>query len=486
MPALKVERVSKAFGGLLALAEVDLEVAPGERRAVIGPNGAGKSTLFKIIAGELQPTRGRVYLQGRPVSGLPQERVARMGLARTFQKSTAFGELTVWENVALAWKAARGQERDFLNPLVPEEEVRAVLERVALLPRAEEKAGNLSHGEKRQLEIAMALVQKPQVLLLDEPLAGLSGAERERMGRLIRELDRNTTVLLVEHDLDYALAFADRVAVLHYGQIVAEGTPEAIRENPVVQEIYVGKPEEAPRGNLDSSASRPKVLEAVGISAGYGSMQVLHQVSLEVNQGEVVALLGRNGMGKTTLMSTLMGLLPLQKGEVRLEGRPLGPLPPYARAELGLALVPQGRRMFEGLTVEEELRMAAWGRKGTWTMERVLDVFPRLGERLKTPSRALSGGEQQMVAIARALLRNPRIVLMDEPTEGLSPLMVRQVAEVVRALKAEGETVLLAEQNVKMALSVADRVYILEHGEIVWEGQPQEATGAILHRYLGL
>jgi ABC-type branched-subunit amino acid transport system ATPase component len=306
------------------------------------------------------------------------------------------------------------------------------------------------------------------------------------MGRLIRELDRNTTVLLVEHDLDYALAFADRVAVLHYGQIVAEGTPEAIRENPVVQEIYVGKPEEAPRGNLDSSASRPKVLEAVGISAGYGSMRVLHQVSLEVNQGEVVALLGRNGMGKTTLMSTLMGLLPLQKGEVRLEGRPLGPLPPYARAELGLALVPQGRRMFEGLTVEEELRMAAWGRKGTWTMERVLDVFPRLGERLKTPSRALSGGEQQMVAIARALLRNPRIVLMDEPTEGLSPLMVRQVAEVVRALKAEGETVLLAEQNVKMALSVADRVYILEHGEIVWEGQPQEATGAILHRYLGL
>jgi ABC-type branched-subunit amino acid transport system ATPase component len=142
--------------------------------------------------------------------------------------------------------------------------------------------------------------------------------------------------------------------------------------------------------------------------------------------------------------------------------------------------------MFEGLTLEEELRMAAWGRKGTWTMERVLDVFPRLGERLKTPSRALSGGEQQMVAIARALLRNPRIVLMDEPTEGLSPLMVRQVAEVVRALKAEGETVLLAEQNVKMALSVADRVYILEHGEIVWEGQPQEATGAILHRYLGL
>lgn len=486
MPALKVERVSKAFGGLLALAGVDLEVAPGERRAVIGPNGAGKSTLFKIIAGELRPTQGRVYLQGRAVSGLPQERVARLGLARTFQKSTAFGELTVWENVALAWKAARGQERDFLNPLVPEEEVQAALDRVGLLSRAEEKADNLSHGEKRQLEIAMALVQKPQVLLLDEPLAGLSGAERERMGRLIQELDRDTTVLLVEHDLEYALAFADRVTVLHYGQVVAEGTPEAIQENPVVQEIYVGKPGEAPRGNRAPSTSRARVLEALGVSAGYGGMRVLHRVSLEVGQGEVVALLGRNGMGKTTLLSTLMGFLPLQEGEVRLEGQPLGPLPPYARAELGLAWVPQGRRMFEGLTVEEELRMAAWGRKGSWTVEGVLEVFPRLGERRKTPSRALSGGEQQMVAIARALLRNPRIVLMDEPTEGLSPLMVRQVAQVVEALKAEGETVLLAEQNVQMALSVADRVYILEHGEIVWEGRPEEATDAVLHRYLGI
>nr|WP_252829627.1 ATP-binding cassette domain-containing protein [Thermus scotoductus] len=124
-------------------------------------------------------------------------------------------------------------------------------------------------------------------------------------------------------------------------------------------------------------------------------MRVLHRVSLEVGQGEVVALLGRNGMGKTTLLSALMGLLPLQEGEVRLEGQPLGPLPPYARAELGLAWVPQGRRMFEGLTVEEELRMAAWGRKGAWTVERVLEVFPRLGERRKTPSRALSGASNR-------------------------------------------------------------------------------------------
>ncbi|WP_018466299.1 ATP-binding cassette domain-containing protein [Calidithermus timidus] len=482
--ALRVEGVERAFGGLLALAGVSLEVAPGERRAVIGPNGAGKSTLFKVVAGELRPTRGRVYLRGREVTGVPQERVARLGLGRTFQRSNAFPELLVWENVALAHQAAGGRSGHFAAPLRLESEVEAALEQVGLSERAGVEVGRLSHGEKRQLEIAMALVQNPQVLLLDEPLAGLSGAERERIGELILGLEPRMTVLLVEHDLDYALRFAQRVTVLHYGEVVAEGEPEAIRQDPKVQEIYVGQGWGADRAV--QSAPGLEVLRCEGLAAGYGPMRVLEGVGLRVGQGEVVALLGRNGMGKTTLLSTLMGLLPLQAGEVYFQGQALGRLPTHRRAELGLALVPQGRRMFEGLLVEEELRMAAWAQQGRWTLERVLEVFPRLAERRKSPSRALSGGEQQMVAIARALLRNPKLVLMDEPTEGLSPLMVRQVAEVIRALKAEGETVLLAEQNVQMALAVADRVYILEHGEIVWEGRPQEASGVVLHRYLGV
>jgi len=482
--ALKVEGVSKAFGGLLALAGVSLEVAPGERRAIIGPNGAGKSTLFKVIAGELRPSQGRVILQGREVSGMSQERVALLGLGRTFQRSNAFPELLVWGNVALARWAALGQSASLSRCLVPEPEVRRVLEQVGLTERLHVAASQLSHGEKRQLEIAMALVQKPAVLLLDEPLAGLSGAERERIGELILALDSQMTVLLVEHDLEYALRFAQRVTVLHQGQVIAEGEPEEIRRNPQVQAVYVGAswtletPAVATRG--------AELLRSEGVGAGYGAMQVLSGVRLEVAQGEVVALLGRNGMGKTTLLSALMGLLPLWEGEVFFQGQAIGHLPSHCRAALGLALVPQGRRMFDGLSAEEELRMAAWGQSGRWTVERVLEVFPRLAERRQSSSRALSGGEQQMLAIARALLRNPRLVLMDEPTEGLSPLMVRQVAEIIRTLKAEGETVLLAEQNVQMALSVADRVYILEHGRVVWEGRPQEASQAVLHRYLGV
>lgn len=484
MEALRVEQVSRAFGGLLALSGVNLRVTSGERRAVIGPNGAGKSTLFKVVAGELRPTRGRVYLQGQEVGGMPQERVARLGLSRTLQRSNAFPELLVWENVALAQWAAQGKSASITESLTPTSEVQAVLGEVGLAERADAVARQLSHGEKRQLEIAMALVQSPNLLLLDEPLAGLSGAERERIGKLILSLDPQMTVLLVEHDLEYALRFAQRVTVLHYGEVIAEGDPEEVRQNPRVQEIYVGagwalqNPSGAPKGQ--------EVLRSEGLAAGYGSMRVLSEVGLEVSQGEVVALLGRNGMGKTTLLLTLMGLLPLQAGEVFFLGQRVGRLPVHRRAELGLALVPQGRRMFDGLSVEEELHMAAWGQRGRWTLERVLQVFPRLAERRRSLSKALSGGEQQMVAIARALLRNPRMVLMDEPTEGLSPLMVRQVAEVVRTLKEEGETVLLAEQNVQMALSVADRVYILEHGQVVWEGQPREASGAVLHRYLGV
>nr|WP_018111969.1 ATP-binding cassette domain-containing protein [Thermus igniterrae] len=486
--ALRVEKVSKAFGGILALTGIHLSVQRGERRAVIGPNGAGKSTLFKVISGELKPDQGRVFLGGREVTGLPQERVARLGLGRTFQRSSVLPELAVWENVALARQAATGQSRVFHQPLATDARVEEVLEQVGLSGRAEDPAGALSHGEKRQLEIAMALVQDPQVLLLDEPLAGLSGAERERIGQLILGLDPGITVLLVEHDLEYALRFAHRVTVLHYGQVVAEGDPEAVRENPEVQEIYVGSGGalEAPPEDASGGAGQETVLEVEGLVAGYGGMRVLNGVHLRVRRGEVVALLGRNGMGKTTLLCTLMGLVPLKGGEVRLAGKPLGHLAAHRRAELGLALVPQGRRMFDGLNVEEELRLAAWGSRGPWTVERVLEVFPRLAERRKSPSKALSGGEQQMVAIARALLRNPSLLLMDEPTEGLSPLMVRQVAEVVRTLKREGETVLLAEQNVQMALSVADRVYILEHGGIVWEGSPWEATEAVLHRYLGV
>lgn len=467
MWALELRQVYKGFGGLLALAGVDLKVSFGERRAVVGPNGAGKSTLFRVAGGEHRPDRGEVLLFGQRVTGLPPHRLAQMGLARTFQVASLFPEKDVLGHVVLAALAFHSLgHRPLPHRLSAlEGQVLEVLERVGLSHRARTPVAALSYGEQRLVELAMALAQKPRLLLLDEPLAGLAEEERERVKGILHTLPREMTVLLIEHDLDFAYGFADRVTVLHQGQVLREGLPDEVRRDPQVIQVYVGKDQEADAALPSSSSPRtgPALLEVRGLRAGYGQGEVLRGVDLEVRPGEAVGILGRNGMGKTTLLSAIMGLLPAQ-GEVRLEGKAL---PPGAlgRAQAGLALVPQGRQPIPGLSVEEELLLAL--RPGRWTLEAIYELFPRLRERRHAPSTVLSGGEQQMLAIARALLRNPKLLLLDEPTEGLSPLLVKTIREVLGELSRQGESLLLAEQNATFALGLVEKVYILEKGRIV-------------------
>ena len=467
MWALELRRVYKSFGGLLALAGVDLKVPLGERRALVGPNGAGKSTLFRVAGGESWPDRGEVLLFGRRVTGLPPHRLAQMGLARTFQVASLFPEKDVWEHVVLASLAFHPLSRRPLPRRLGtlEDQALEVLERVGLSQRARTRVAALSYGEQRLVELAMALAQKPRLLLLDEPLAGLAEEERERVKGILQALPREITVLLIEHDLDFAYGFADRVTVLHQGQVLREGLPEEVRRDPQVIEVYVGKDQEADVAFPSPSLPRtgPALLEVRGLRAGYGQGEVLRGVDLEVRPGEAVGILGRNGMGKTTLLSALMGFLPAQ-GEILLEGK-IVPPGTLGRAQAGLALVPQGRQPIPGLSVEEELLLAL--RPGRWTLETIYELFPRLKERRHAPSTVLSGGEQQMLAIARALLRNPKLLLLDEPTEGLSPLLVKTIQEVLRELSRQGESLLLAEQNATFALGLVQRVYILEKGRIV-------------------
>ena len=378
------------------------------------------------------------------------------------------------------WRAFAG-----LEPV--REAAEAVLEAVGLRDKARWPAARLAHGEQRQLELAMALAPRPRLLLLDEPLAGLAFAERQRLGQLLAALPREITVLLIEHDVEFAYAYADRLTVLHYGEILAEGPPSAIRANPAVQEVYVGRGTAAPVAErARTAADEGWVLQAVALSAGYGTGRVLEEVSIGLRPGEVVALLGRNGMGKTTLLHTLMGFLRPLQGQIFLEGRDVTALPALQRAEAGLALVPQGRRIFPELTVEEQLLLGQ--RPGGWTPERVLRLFPRLAERRRQMASTLSGGEQQMLAIGRALLRNPRVLLMDEPSEGLSPLLVEQIRDAIATLRDEGQTLLLAEQNVDMALSVADRVYVLERGRVVFDSSPAtlRAHPELLHKTMSV
>jgi branched-chain amino acid transport system ATP-binding protein len=229
------------------------------------------------------------------------------------------------------------------------------------------------------------------------------------------------------------------------------------------------------------------VLEIHDVHTYYGDSHVLHGVSLTVADGEVLTILGRNGMGKTTLIRSIIGFTPPRQGAVRLKGHDVAGWPPYRLVERGMALVPQGRRVFPSLTVRENLDIARAG-KGRWNLESVYALFPRLRERAANRANKLSGGEQQMLAIARALMSNPELLLLDEPTEGLAPLLVREVGRILDELKREGLSILLVEQNLSLALGVADRVHILSRGQIVYSGAPAAlaADEEVKSRYLGV
>ena len=229
------------------------------------------------------------------------------------------------------------------------------------------------------------------------------------------------------------------------------------------------------------------MLDVSDVHTYYGDSHILHGVSLDVAPGEVVAILGRNGMGKTTLIRSVVGFSPPRRGRVSFKGNDVTAWAPFRRVERGMALVPQGRRVFASLSVRENLDVARGG-TGRWDMARVYALFPRLAERAQNRANKLSGGEQQMLAIGRALMSNPELLLMDEPTEGLAPLLVREVGRVIAELKRAGLSILLVEQNLPMAASVADRVHVLNRGQIVYSGRPAAllADEDVKSRYLGV
>jgi branched-chain amino acid transport system ATP-binding protein len=243
-PAVEVSALTKDFGGLRAVDRVSLAVPAGERRVLIGPNGAGKTTLFHCITGTLRPSAGRVLVFGRDVTHLAEHRRTALGLGRTFQISNVFAELPLLDNLVLACLGTDRRRWALHRPLTayPDllERAAETLERIGLAHRAGEAVARLSYGERRQLEIGLALAARPRALLLDEPCAGLAPAERLRVSRLIAGLPRELTVLMIEHDMDVALGLADRVTVLHRGRVVVEGPPDAIRRNPDVREVYFG------------------------------------------------------------------------------------------------------------------------------------------------------------------------------------------------------------------------------------------------------
>jgi len=241
---LQTRRLTKAFGGLIAVNNIDMDFYAGELRAIIGPNGAGKTTYLAMIMGRLKPTSGKIIFKGRDITGLPPHKVFRFGISTTFQLTSIFPSLTVYENV---WVAAQSRCKGYMNPLIhhrrlkeAESTVERILKRLNLDSIASEPAGSISHGEQRVLEIGIALATNPEILLLDEPTSGMSAKEANEMAMLIKEIAKEKTVILVEHNMDVVMRIADKITVFDKGKILAEGSPKSISENKKVQEVYLG------------------------------------------------------------------------------------------------------------------------------------------------------------------------------------------------------------------------------------------------------
>jgi ABC-type branched-subunit amino acid transport system ATPase component/ABC-type branched-subunit amino acid transport system permease subunit len=474
-PVLEVRAMSKKFGSLVVADKIDLTVKARTLHTLIGPNGAGKTTFFNILTGLLPHEGGTVSFLGRDITWMPAHKRIDIGLARSFQIVSVFGHLTVFETVRVAAQARSPHRASLWRDAyrLPEvcETAWALLSTVGLSERAHDLCANLAHGEQRLLEIAVALATNPELLLLDEPLAGLGDADRERIGKLIRNLSRHHTVLLIEHDIDRVLSLSDIITVFHQGHVIAEGEPSRIANDPAVLEAYLGRHGTRRAQPTQSAAvgqkERAPLLTLKGIGAGYNASDVLQNIDLEVREGEVVALLGRNGVGKTTTLMTVMGLLKPSRGTIQFADRDIAGLPPDQINKNGIAIVPEGRRIFPNLTVAENLALAQ--REGGWPLEDIYRLFPKVKVRRDTRGENLSGGERQMLAIGRALCAPQRLILLDEPFEGLAPSVVAEVLAAIEQLRNK-TSILLVEHKVDLVLDFADRAYIMVNGQIAYAG----------------
>jgi len=491
---MEAKGITMQFGGVRAVGDLHFSAAVGAVTSLIGPNGAGKSTALNVLGGFYLPTDGAFTLGSQPLTGRSAMQIARSGVARTYQTSQLFGSLSVLDNVVLAMNRGRlGALLGAARRTAPGrlKQARELLAFCGYTGAEHTLAADLPHVDRRLVEVARALATDPDAVLLDEPAAGLSHEDKTRLGELLRRIaDAGVAVLLVEHDMALVMGISDHVVVLDAGQRLALGTPAEVQADEAVQKAYLG--EQIDGGAVPRSADtqdRPEMLGVGQLVAGYGAEPVLHGIDLQVRRGEVVALLGANGAGKSTLMKALAGLHRPVTGGIHLEGRELKNMEAEQVVAQGVVLVPEGRQVFPELSVLDNIRLGAFLQPADHDarVEEQLQRFPRLRERLHQRAGLLSGGEQQMLAIARALMSRPRILLLDEPSLGLAPKVIAELFAALDRLRREGMTLLLVDQMAALALSLADRAYVMEGGRIVAQGTSAEiaADGALAQAYLG-
>jgi branched-chain amino acid transport system ATP-binding protein len=486
VPVLNVRNLTKRYGGLTAVKNLNLTLDGGEILGLIGPNGSGKSTAMKSIMGIERPTAGEVVFQGDNIAGLPAHQIARRGFGMVFQHSRPLNRQTVLENIMVALLP------DSLFMLFADKEVteraKWIAERVGLGAVTDRKPPTLPFADLRRLELAKAIARDPKVVLVDEPFAGLTLAEVGMFSQLIQSFrDEGRAVLLVDHNVKSVAALVDRVLVMYLGEEIVTGTADEVMRDETVRRVYIGGAIETSARPESSFKDKVPLLQVENLSVFYRKAQALDKVSIHVHEGEFVSVVGLNGAGKTTLFNAISGFLPYS-GDIIRAGENLRGISPAKIARSGIVQCPESRELFGEMSVRENLDLGgqhldddAKAKQLAWLFE----LFPILKERQEQMAQTLSGGEQQMLAIGRALMMQPKILILDEPTLGLAPVILEQLSKALEKLRQTTPiTVLLGEQNVTFALPHADRVYVIEHARIIWEGEPDRFAAEAGEGYL--
>ncbi|MEU9958815.1 ATP-binding cassette domain-containing protein [Streptomyces sp. NPDC050982] len=463
---LRLEHVSVAYGGLKALEDASVSLRQDEVLAVIGPNGAGKTTLLNAVSGLTGNGRvsGTVDFAGGSLLKARATARRRLGIGRTFQHAEVFSELTVTENVLCTrrWITARDRA-----------DVARLLDSVGLADVAGRRPGELPFGLQKRLDLARAMAEEPKLLVLDEPFGGLDAGERALLSQQIRRLHaQGTAVLVIDHVLDDLFSVAHRVLAFDFGRTIGEGTPDTVLDNPEVRSSYLGTV--GGRAELPERVGERSVLRLSGVGHSYGGVVALRDVDLDVREGVVLGIAGANGAGKSTLAGILHGSLKPARGSRETGGT------------VRTSLAPEGRALFKTLSLRENLEVAAYaaGITGAPLRERLAATTewlpPRLRDRMSVPAAGLSGGEQQMLAIARALIVKPDVLIVDEPALGLAPALVDEVYDRLVRLAHDGLTVVLLEQLLSRAMSVCHEVAVLHEGSVAAQGRPGDPSFAAL------
>ncbi|MEN2738955.1 ATP-binding cassette domain-containing protein, partial [Microbacterium sp. X-17] len=508
---LELSDVSVSFGGVHAVKKVSFQAVPGQIVGLIGPNGAGKTTVIDAATGFVHPQTGRVLLNDQDVMGWPTRRRARAGLGRSFQSLELFDAMTVRDNIVTACERRDlgAYVTDLFRPGKPKLSpvASSAIDEFGLTGDLDTMASDLSFGRRRLVAIARAVAANPSVLLLDEPAAGLDENETAELGRLVRRLadDWLMTIVLVEHDVGLVMDVCDQIVVLEQGAVIASGTPEQVAASPQVKDAYFGdtdtgvtapEPEtvvvvetvtiETPDRVETVGAARvtetPAVRASVtdeqqlqirGLTSGYGDLPAVRDIDLTVNRGEVVLLIGPNGAGKSTTLKTICGVIKPMKGDVLWKGTPTKRTPLYRRVRNGLAYVPEERNIVRSLSVQDHFVL------GGGNPDIAYEYFPQLAKIRDRAAGLLSGGERQMLVVGAALARKPEVLVIDELSLGLAPIVVDNLMHTIRTVADTGVGVLLVDQHITSGLTIADRAYVMARGNLLYTGTATETQNRL-------